>query len=637
MCGFCGMLRLDGAPADPAPLARMNAAIVHRGPDDGHIVVAGPVGLANRRLAILDLRPEARLPMSRGPLTLAYNGEVFNFASERAALEAKGHVFTTSGDTEVILALYREYGEAFVEHLDGMFAVALWDNDTRTLCLARDPAGKKPLYYYQGPDTLVFGSEIKSLLLHPAVPRRARAEVLPYVLTYGHIPTPHTAYEGIYALPPGQLMVVRDGQVNPRARTYGPVLRCTPGDGRPEEWTDRIIDTLREGVRERMVSDVPLGAFLSGGVDSSLIVALMSELNPGQVRTFSIGFPDQPKWDESDYARQVAERFNTQHTMLRAAPGHVEELIPRIVWHNDQPFGDESALPTLLLSEMTREHVTVALCGDAGDELFAGYTRFNYARLAADGVLSWPGVRPLLRAGAKACELLKRVPVAKLRSLAVYGIKGCYRLQVPLPRFYLEFMFRQREATHKEQWAGPCLGDPFEFYTAQLAEDGRDWLSRILDLNYRTYLLDDLLVKVDRMSMAASIEVRTPFLSNAMVKLAGEVPTGLKLRGGVTKYILKEAARRYLPSNIIDRPKKGFGVPLAAWFRTPRLQSWLRDRLLDSTALGRGYYRPGVVEQVLDEHRTGVWDHQKSLWAMILIEQWHRQFIDPAQAPATLA
>ena len=632
MCGFCGVLRLDGAPVDPAPLQPMNDAIRHRGPDDGHVVVQGPVGLANRRLAILDLRPEARLPMTRGPLTLAYNGEVYNFAQEREALQAKGHRFTTRGDTEVILALYQEYGEAFVEHLDGMFAVALWDAERQVLCLGRDAAGKKPLYYYQGPNCLVFGSEIKSLLLHPEVPRRPRLEVLPLLLTYGCVPCPHTCYEDIFALPPGQLLVVKNNQVVKQARTYGSRLQCTPGEGRPEEWIERILDTLRDGVRERLVSDVPLGAFLSGGVDSSLIVALMAELNPGRVRTFCISFPDQPAWDEAAYAQRVAERFGTEHTVLEVDPPQVEKLIPRILWHNDQPFGDESALPTLLLSEMTREHVTVALCGDAGDELFGGYPRFQQAQWVADGWPSWPGMKTAFALGGAVAEGLRRIPVLAPR--AVRLAKGCRRLRKGLPAAYQDSLWYLSEATYRQLWAGPALGEPHHFYDQAFGDAGRDWISRILDFNYRTYLLDDLLIKVDRMSMAASLEVRSPFLSEAMVRLAGEVPTGLKVRHGVTKYILKEAARRYLPDDIIDRRKQGFGVPLAPWFREPRLRSYSRDLLLDPRARGRGLYRPGAVEAILAEHDTQRWDHGRLIWNLCLIEQWFHMFIDP---PALLA
>jgi asparagine synthase (glutamine-hydrolysing) len=628
------VLRLDGKPADAAPLQRMNEAIVHRGPDDGHVMTDGPVGLANRRLAILDLRPEARLPMTRGPLTVAYNGEVYNFAQQREALQAKGHSFTTSGDTEVILALYREYGEAFVEHLDGMFALALWDAQRQVLCLGRDAAGKKPLYYYQGPDCLVFGSEIKSLLLHPDVPRRARREVLPLVLTYGYVPCPHTAYEGISALPPGQLMVVENRQVRAGARTFGARFHCTPGDGRPEEWTERILDTLREGVRERLVSDVPLGAFLSGGVDSSLVVALMAELNPGGVKTFCISFPDQPGWDEAAHAQRVADLFGTEHTVLEVDPPQVEKLIPRLLWHNDQPFGDESALPTLLLSEMTREHVTVALCGDAGDELFAGYPRFQQAQWVADGWPSWPGMNAAFAVGGVVAEGLCRVPVPAWSPLAVRLAKGCRRLRQGLPAAYCHSLCCVDERTFRRLWAGPSLGDPHHFYDQSFGDGGRDWLSRILDFNYQTYLLDDLLIKVDRMSMAASLEVRSPFLSDAMVRLASEVPTGLKLRGGVSKYILKEAARRYLPDDIVHRRKQGFGVPLAPWFRDPRLRPYLRDLLLDATAQGRGLYAPGSVETILAEHDSHRWDHARLIWNLCLIEQWFRMFIDPSEIVA---
>lgn len=625
MCGFSGFLRLDGAPADPTSLPRMNEAIVHRGPDDGHFLVDGPCGLANRRLAILDLRPEARLPMVREPIILAYNGEVYNFKEKRADLEAKGHTFTTTGDTEVIIALYREYGEAFVDHLDGMFAVALWDAAERKLCLARDPAGKKPLYYHLGRDILVFGSEIKSLLLHPEVPRRARLETLPLVFAYGYAPTPHTCYDGLEALPPGQLMVVRDGRVFPKARTYGPRLRCQDGDGNAEDWTRRILDTLEQSVEERLESDVPLGAFLSGGVDSSLVVALMAKLRPGKVRTFSISFPDQREWDEAPYAKQVAERFGTEHTVLAADPPQVEKLIPRIVWHNDQPFGDESALPTLLLSEMTREYVTVALCGDAGDELFAGYDRFRLAQWVAQGWPTWPGMSLVLSATGALAGFAGRLP--GLWRPANRLVKGANYLRLGLPNAYLKTIYCTAPEVLTRLWDGALDGDPQGYYLPMLnGQSG--WLSRILDFNYATYMLDDLLVKVDRMSMAASIEVRSPFLSDAMVRLASEVPTGLKVKHGKTKYVLKEAARKYLPDDIIHRRKQGFGVPLVHWFREPRLQAYVRDLLLDPLAVGRGLYQKGAVEQVLAEHARGLADHSRAVWVLCLIEHWFQMFLD---------
>ncbi len=633
MCGFCGVLRLDGQPVDPAPLEWMNEAIVHRGPDDGYVLVDGPVALANRRLAILDLRPEARLPMSRGSLHLAYNGEVYNFAAKRAELEAKGHQFTTTGDSEVIIALYREYGQAFVDHLDGMFAVALWDADQRTLLIGRDPAGKKPLFYYHGGGHLVFGSEIKCLLRHPLVPREARLEVLPLVVTFGYAPTPHTCFRGIEQLPQGQLMVVANGQVQTNARTYGPRLECTPGDGRAEDWTDAIIDTLREGVRERLVSDVPLGAFLSGGIDSSLIVALMAELSPGRVRTFSIGFPDHPRWDESAYAQRVADRFGTEHEVLEAAPAQAEELFPRLVWHNDQPFGDDSALPTLMLSEMTRKHVTVALCGDAGDELFAGYERFKLASWVASG---WPH-RPLGRAALTVAEafshLARRIPSVAHHGMR--GVKGARCLAMPLPYAYQDTMVLTRADVLQRLWGGPADSlTPSHFYDGHFpASDQRDWLSRILDFNYATYLLDDLLVKVDRMSMATSLEVRAPFLSDSMVRLASRVPTGLKLRNGVTKYVLKQAARRYLPDDIIDRRKRGFGIPLVHWFRTRQLRDYARQLLLDSRATQRGIYRPGAVESILTEHETHAWDHGRTIWILCLVELWFQMYLDQEPSP----
>lgn len=627
MCGFCGVLRLDGAPVEPKPLAAMNEAIRHRGPDGGRVVVDGPVALANRRLSILDLSPAADLPMTRGPVTLAYNGEVYNYLAERERLCAAGESFSTTGDTEVLIALYRERGDAFVDRLVGMYAFALWDSAERRLLLGRDPAGKKPLYYYLGPDLLVFGSEIKSLLLHPAVPRRPRLDLLPMVLAYGYAPTPETCFEGIRVLPPGQLLVVRDGQVNECARTYGERLVCTPGDGRAEDWVDELIITLKEAVGRRLVSDVPLGALLSGGLDSSLIVALVAEQCDQPVRTFSIGFRGHSSWDETGHAERVAKRFGTDHTPFVVEAPQVSELLPTLVWHYDQPFGDSSAIPTLVLSRLAREHVTVALGGDAGDELFGGYERFLAARLAGCAALRWlanglAGLTGRRRQGDGYHDWLNRV-----RRFAE-GVRH------PLPEAYFRWVRLADDRLLDALLEVPADPRPTDHFRAGFPDaDGRDWISRILDHNYRTYLLDDLLVKADRMSMAASLEVRTPFLDPAVVRLAGRIPTGLKLRGLTTKYILKEAARRYLPDDIVARRKHGFGVPLAAWLREG-LREYAHHLLFDRPAAERGIFRREALEDLWQAHQSGRRDHGAVLWTLLTIEQWFRLFIDPAEVRA---
>ncbi|MCC7493058.1 MAG: asparagine synthase (glutamine-hydrolyzing) [Fimbriimonadaceae bacterium] len=624
MCGFAGLLRLDGAPPDPTVLARMNAVIEHRGPDDGAVAIDGPCGLANRRLAILDLRPEAALPMRRGAAVLAYNGVFYSYQEARQRLAAAGHEFTTSGDSEVLLALHREHGEGFCEHLRGMFAFAIWDSARQELLLGRDPAGKKPLYWYADGQQVVFGSEIKSLLQVPGVPRRPRLDLLPLLLAYGYVPSPETAFEGIQMLPPGQLLVIRADGSQRVARSFGVRLTCSSGDGDPQLWSEQLLAALRDAVRLRLISDVPLGAFLSGGLDSSLIVALMRELVSGPLQTFSIGFASDASWDETAHAETVARLFETVHQSFRVDPPQVAALLPELVWYHDQPFGDSSAIPTLLLCRLARPHVTVALNGDAGDELFAGYERFKAARLAHQlGALR--GLAGLLAAVAG------RVPQGiGYRDTIRRAWEFADGARRPLPDAYFRWVRIATDESLAALCQGPLSPDPRALFRTHFSPgDTRDWVSRILDVNYRTYLHDDLLIKSDRMSMAASLEVRSPFLDSAVVQLASALPTGLKLRGGSTKWILKEAARRLLPDRIIDRPKHGFGVPLGDWFRGS-LRGYAEELLLDRQATSRGWLRAAGVQQVLAEHVAGRRNHGHLLWTLCTIEQWFRLFIDPA-------
>ncbi|NUQ00267.1 MAG: asparagine synthase (glutamine-hydrolyzing) [Armatimonadetes bacterium] len=625
MCGFCGVLRLDGGePADLATLTAMVSTIEHRGPDDQGFLVDGPVGLANCRLAILDLRPEAALPMTRGPLTLAYNGEFYDFQEARDDLIARGHTFTTTGDTEVILALYREYGDAFVDHLSGMYAFALWDAERQRLLVGRDPAGKKPLYWWQGDRLVVFGSEIKAILAHPAVRRVPRPDLLPLVLAYGYAPTPETCFEGIEAVPPGLLMVASDGGLTP-LRSFGLRLEATDeGSTEVGDWSARLLDTLRGAVRRRLVSDVPLGAFLSGGVDSSLLVALMQQESNQTVRTFSIGFEGDQTWDETRFAQRVADQLGTQHEPFVVTPPDIPELLPELVWHLDQPFGDSSVVPTLLLSRATRQRVTVALSGDAGDELFAGYRRFEAARRAH--ALRW--ARPFFGAATRVLRGRAQGTDYANRNRELYEVADGARR--PLPDAYFRWVrIASDEAlatlAPDGAWANPA--DHFRRYFQ--ADDQRTWVSRLLDVNYRTYLLDDLLVKADRMTMAASLEVRSPFLDPSVVALASAMPTSVKLRGGVTKHVLKEAARPLLPEGIVDRRKHGFGVPVGGWFRSS-LREYGQDLLLSAQTRDRGLFSSAGLRQVWEEHQRGHRDHGHLLWTLCTVELWYRQFIDAA-------
>lgn len=633
MCGICGILNLDGAPVARQVLQAMNATLIHRGPDQGAEIVAGVCGLANRRLAILDLSPNGALPMRSGDgsLTLAYNGEIYNYPDLFQELEAQGYSFRSNADSEAVMALYEQAGIDFVDYLRGMFALALWDAPHNTLILARDRLGKKPLYYYKDEHRLVFASEIKALLMHPDVPRRPARSLTPLVLAYGYAPAPLTFFEDIRMLQPGHVLVCKDGVVTTRAYWTPPASAGADPDARAEDYLDELCATLEESVRLRLLSDVPLGAFLSGGLDSSLIVAYMARHTPGRVKTFAIGFTGEESFDETAYARQVADLWDTDHHEFIVEPDAIN-LLPFLVWHHDQPFADSSAIPTYLVSRYTREHVTVALTGDGGDELFAGYERFYAANLAA----RYRDLPAVVRRGV--ASVVGRLPEAtSYRGVAQRARRFVMGASMPASDAYFSWV----RLFDEDLLAGLCYDEAEDTPTAHFAaifdlagkDHRRDLTAQLLDVNLTTYLPDDLLIKTDRSSMAASLEARAPFLDHKLVELAARIPSNLKLRGKITKSILKEAAAGLLPDHIIYRPKHGFGVPVGRWFRDD-LQDYAREILLDPATLRRGYFREAVVRQLLDEHVSGQRNHGQRLWTLLTFEWWHRLFIDPATPTA---
>lgn len=630
MCGLCGILTLDGAPVPRDVLAAMNATLVHRGPDQGAEVISGPCGLANRRLAVLDLSPEAALPMrsADGAITLAYNGEIYNYPDLRRTLEAAGVSLHTHSDAEAVIALYQRHGLDFVEHLRGMFALALWDAPRQQLVLARDRLGKKPLFYTQDGARLVFASEIKALLRHPDVPRRPARDLTALLLAYGYVPAPQTFFEGIVALPPGHLLVCRAGQIT--ACAYWTPPQAAPADprARAEDYLEALRATLDEAVRLRLLSDVPLGAFLSGGLDSSLIVALMARHMTERVKTFAIGFAGEPSFDETAHARRVAELLGTDHHEFIVEPDAIS-LLPFLVWHHDQPFADSSAIPTYLVSQHTRAHVTVALSGDGGDELFAGYERFHAAGLAAHYRRLPALARAAIGRGVRALP-----EATSYRGFAQRARRFVQGAEQEPRAAYFDWMRVFDDAQIAALLIDPPAASPTAHFAAHFRpDDPRDFTAQLLDVNLRTYLPDDLLVKADRSSMAASLEARSPFLDQDLLALAARVPSNLKLRGGVTKYILKQLAAGLLPPEIINRPKHGFGVPVGRWFRED-LRQYARDILLDPQTLSRGYFRDSAVRALLDEHSSGRRNHGARLWTLLTFEWWHRLFIDPPEPRA---
>ena len=617
MCGLAGVLS-RGAPPERALLAAMTRVLAHRGPDGEGLHTDGPAGLGHRRLSIIDLSDAAREPMTNedGSLWLVFNGEVYNFRELRRDLEPR-HRFCSQGDGEVILHLYEERGVEAVRALDGMFAFALWDARARRLLIARDRAGKKPLFYHDGPRTFAFASEVKALLAHPDVPRERDPAALPLYLTYGYVPTPDTFYRGVRALPPAHYLVATESGLEGPT----PYWSVRFADGPPvdeREAEERFRRLLEDAVARRLVADVPLGAFLSGGLDSSSVVAFMARAAGGRVRTFTIGFAGDRRYDETAHARTVARHFGTDHTEFVVEPRALE-LIDRLVWHHDGPFGDSSAVPTYLLAELTRSRVTVALNGDGGDEVFAGYLRL-YGGALSERLPRW--------GFAAAARLLALLPEPGDRTHPLrYAKRFAEAGRLPLAERYLRwnayFASGLGELLRPELLpfaARPRLLASFE---EGLAGDG-SVLARLLRLNFTTYLLDDLLVKMDRMSMAHGLEARSPFLDTALVEFGASLPDRLRMRWGRGKLLLRGAMRGLLPESILARGKMGFGAPLGAWFRHD-LGGLVKERLLDERSPLYEHLLPRPVAELVSGHLKGTADLSPQIWALLTLESWLRQ------------
>jgi asparagine synthase (glutamine-hydrolysing) len=625
MCGICGEVRLDGALADRADVIAMREQLVHRGPESDGVYVSprGRAALGFRRLRIIDLTPNGSQPMPNedGSVQVVFNGEIYNFLELRRGLAARGHRFRSQTDTEVIAHLYEEKGAAAIAELEGMFALAIWDERQQRLTLARDRAGKKPLFYHQSDRLFAFASEIKSFFPHPAIEIETDPDAVPYYFIYGYVPPPMTFYKRVYQLPPAMLMTVdADGRTTmsrywqlryPRADEVRPIDRREAAAG--------VRERVTRAVERRLVSDVPLGAFLSGGVDSTIVAGLMSRLMSEPVKTFSIGFENAPDYDETSYARIVADRFKTDHTEFRVSPSAID-LVEKLIWHHDGPFGDSSAVPTYIVSRLTREKVTVVLTGDGGDELFAGYLRFYAA------VLSERIPERVARIGRAIVSRLP-TPVSDRHPLA-----RAQRFMRSLDRPLFDrmtrwnaFFFEDLDALLDPSFAS-ALGpiDRLRPITAELPLlDGRSTLSKTLHVNFTSYLPDDLLVKADRCTMANSLEARSPFLDRELVEYVAALPDRLKLRGRHTKVILREAFADLLPPTIQRRGKMGFGVPLDAWFRG-ELREYMHDLLLAPTARYRGMLSASFVESVVSRHLRGEAHYGHQLWTLLCFEQWLR-------------
>jgi asparagine synthase (glutamine-hydrolysing) len=631
MCGIAGYIDLwDAGEAREveersAVLDRMCRIIRHRGPDDQGVMLKPGIALGMRRLSIIDLAG-GHQPISGedDSVTIVFNGEIYNFLELKPQLEALGHTFSTHSDTEAIVHAYEEFGPDCLQHLRGMFAFAIWDERARRLFIARDRAGKKPLYYTTTPKgTFVFGSELKGLLEHPDVVKELDPEALDAYLTLGYVPDPLSIFRGIHKLPPAHFLTFSDGVVS--VKQYWDFELSNDQSMSETDCLEELRKLLDESVRLRLISDVPLGAFLSGGIDSSTVVAMMARHMGQPVKTFSIGFHED-SYNELKYARLTAKKFATDHHEFLVTPD-ICSIVDELVWHFDEPFADSSAIPTYMVSKLAREHVTVILSGDGGDELFAGYTRYVVDRKREGfGLLPRPLREHVMR------------PLSQHLPHATWGRNYLHNVSLdPISR-YLDsvsvFTSLNRKSLYTPEFSNK-LGHAN--YVSSLFQDlvgkvaSNEPLDRLLYLDSKTYLPGDILTKVDRMSMAVSLEARAPLLDHKLIEFVTKIPASLKLAGLETKYLLKKAVKDLVPSEILNRPKQGFGVPIQEWINQ-QLRLRLRETLTEPRTRQRGYVDPRYVDVLLDEHERGRRDHSTGLWALFMLELWHRQFLDKGSA-----
>jgi asparagine synthase (glutamine-hydrolysing) len=627
MCGIAGIVSAERP--DAALVHRMCDMLAHRGPDGAGYHEGAHAALGMRRLAIIDV-VGGQQPVYNEDRTVAavFNGEIYNYAELRAELRRRGHRMVAEGDSECIVHLYEEYGDSLVDHLRGMFAFAVWDGTRRRLLLARDRVGKKPLYWRYDGRSLFFGSELKALAADPNLGRRVDLVALHHYLTYQYVPAPWSIYEGVSKLPPGHMLTWQDGTIETRRYWELPSARNERFSSVPQA-AERLRELLLEATRIRMVSERPLGAFLSGGVDSSAVVAAMARSASEPVKTFCIGFEDAVL-DERAYARIVADRYGTDHHE-EVVTSSALEVLPSLAWHYDEPFADSSAIPTFYVSQLSSQYVTVVLTGDGGDESFGGYQRYQrYQAMALAARLPVPGfIRPGLRRLAAAGDRPRMRRAAN--ALDALGQPPSRRYAMLVSYFTPEQKLQIYTDELREQVGGI---DSYQLIDeAFAASSAPSEIGKIMDVDIHTYLPGDILVKVDIATMACSIEARCPFLDHHLLEWSAGLPTHLKIRRGTTKFLLKKAMEPWLPHEVLNRSKQGFGVPMATWLRTS-FRDLARDVLTDGTARSRGLFRPEAITNMLAEHDQGN-DHARLLWALIQFELWHRTYVDaPAVHPA---
>ena len=626
MCGIVGIARNDNSPVDQALISRMCEAIRHRGPDEDGFYFGEGVGLGMRRLSIIDLKG-GQQPIHNQDRTawIVFNGEIYNYRELREKLEKLGHTFYTNSDTEAIIHAYDQYGADCPKHLRGMFAFAIWDERTRELFLARDRVGKKPILYAQVNGKLIFGSEFSALLLHPDIGRDIDTAAIHHYLSFMCVPAPLTAYRAIRKLEPGHSLRWGKGEI--KIERYWQPDFSKKIDISEQEAGERAIEILRDSVKVRLMSEVPLGAFLSGGIDSSAVVALMSQESSEPVKTFSIGFEEQD-FSELHHARRVAEHVGAEHHEFIVRPDALE-VLPLLVEHYGEPYADSSAVPTYYVARETRKHVTVALNGDGGDEAFAGYERYTAMRLAE----RYHRIPAVLR-DSLVQQAIALIPSSETKRSRVRDVKR-FLEAASLPKVdrYLRWVSVFDTAAKANLYSADFL---HETQSIRAADILAPWFARangagivdaalLADIN--TYLPNDLLVKVDIATMAVSLEARSPFLDHHLIEFAASLPEKLKLRRLTTKYLLKQVLKKLLPQENLDRRKMGFGVPIGHWFRG-KLQPFLRETVLSERALKRGLFKPEAVKQLVELHTRGERDSSHQLWTLLMLELWFQKFID---------
>ncbi len=624
MCGICGRINFDGSPVSADLMVKMASLLSHRGPDDEGIYISKNAGLGHKRLSIIDLSEAGRQPMGNEDKTVwaVFNGEIYNFRELKSSLR-ENHRFISNTDTEVIVHLYEEKGIEFINYLRGMFAIAIWDEKRKRLLLARDRVGKKPVVYAEGKNSISFASELKSLLVDETFKCNINPVSIHHYLTYQYIPSPLTIFKEIKKLPPAHILICEDGEIS--LKNYWSL------DFRKKEifkdesgYSERFMEIFNEAVKMRLISDVPLGAFLSGGLDSSSVVAAMSRFSNSPVKTFSIGFEEE-EYSELPYAKKVATKFNTEHHEFVVKPNAIE-ILPKIVWFYNEPFADSSAIPTYYVSKISREHVKVILNGDGGDELLAGYPRYLFSE-TADFFMKLPvSLRySFLKRIVGSIPADKRViwrlrkfldNIALVPELAYLG-RICYFDTQSKTELYTGGFSRN-----------VCKEDSIEllinwFNNAKAS----NFLEKLLSVDTSSYLPDDLLVKVDIASMANSLEARSPFLDHKLMEFAASVPPEFKLRNKEGKYLLKKAMTGILPDEVIWRKKMGFGVPIKRWFKN-ELKSLVFDTLLSKKSIERGYFKKEILEKILSDHQSEKADNSYKIYALLMLELWHKMFYD---------